>query len=103
MKYKVAYSKAAVRDLDRVWAEVYNASKSYEVTTRYMDGLMVAVEEKADYPKSGVPLYYEDIFTGYYFVIFKAYMAFYRLEGRSMFVDRVLFGKNDYLRELFIN
>ena len=103
MKYKVAYSKAAVRDLDRVWAEVYNASKSYEVTTRYMDGLMVAVEEKADYPKSGVPLYYEDIFTGYYFVTFKAYMAFYRLEGRSMFVDRVLFGKNDYLRELFIN
>ena len=103
MKYKVAYSKAAVRDLDRVWAEVYNASKSYEVTTRYMDGLMVAVEEKADYPTSGVPLYYEDIFTGYYFVIFKAYMAFYRLEGRSMFVDRVLFGKNDYLRELFIN
>ena len=69
----------------------------------YMDDLLDAVEEKADFPKSGVPIYYEDVFTGYYFVIFKAYMVFYRLEGSCMFVDRVLFGKSEYLRTLFIN
>lgn len=100
MKYKVEYSKAAIRDLDRVWAEVYEASKDYEITTRYLDDLMDKVEAKANYPQSGSPLYYQNSFTGYYFVVFKAYIAFYRLEKDIMLVDRVLFGKSDYMRKL---
>ena len=100
MKYKVQYSKAAIRDLDRVWSEVFGASKSYDITEKYLNDLMDQVEAKADHPKSGSPLYYQDRFTGYYFVVFKAYMAFYRLEGDGMLVDRILFGKSDYIRYL---
>lgn len=102
MKYIVKYSKTAIRDLDRVWAEVFDASKSYDVTSGYMDGLMDKVEAKADFPKSGAPLYYEDNFTGYYFVLFQAYMVFYRLEENVMLVDRVLFGKSDYMNYLHL-
>ena len=100
MTYTIEYSKNAVRDLDRVWAEVLKASRSYDVTERYINDLMDKVESKADHPKLGAPLYYEDRFTGYYFVVFKAYLAFYRLEGERMLVDRVLFGKSDYIRIL---
>ena len=39
MKYKVEYSKAAIRDLDRVWTEVFEASKSYDITEKYMNDL----------------------------------------------------------------
>lgn len=102
MRYKVEYSKVAIRDLDRVWAEVLSASKSDNVATQYVDDLMDKVEAKADYPKSGSPLYYENHFTGYYFVVFKAYMAFYRLEENVMLVDRVLFGKSNYMRYLHL-
>ena len=28
MKYKVKYSKSAIRDLERVWAEVFKKSKN---------------------------------------------------------------------------
>ncbi len=102
MKYKVQYSKAAIRDLDRVWNEVFETSKSYDITEEYIDDLMDKVEAKADYPKSGSPLYYQDSFTGYYFVVFKAYLASYRLEDDVILIDRVLFGRSDYMRYLHL-
>lgn len=103
MKYAISYSPNAFRDLNRVKDEVLSASSSDEIAERYIDGLLDAVEAKADFPKSGKPLYYEDIFTGYYIVIFKEYLAFYRLEGSSMLVDRVLFSGSDYMRILHIS
>ena len=102
MKYKVKYSKSAIRDLERVWAEVFEASKNQKITIKYLDDLMNKIEAKADYPKSGSPLYYENGFTGYYYVVFKAYLAFYRIENNSMLVDRVLLGKSDYMRILHL-
>ena len=100
MSYQVEYSKAAIRDINRVWAEVFESSKDIEITERYIVELLDKVEKKSDHPKSGLPLYYENTFTGYYFVVFKAYLTFYRLENETMFVDRVLFGKSDYMRIL---
>ena len=100
MSYRIAYSKTAIRDLDRVWGEVFEASKSEGTAEKYVNDLMDKVEAKAGYPKAGTPLYYDDAFTGYYFVVFKAYMAFYRIEDNAMLVDRALSGKSDYMRRL---
>ena len=101
MKYTIEYSKQAIRDMDRVWAEVFSSSKNYDTASRYLADLLDTVERKTDFPKSGTPLYYDEIFTGYYFVIFKAYMAFYRIENKRVLVDRILYGKSDYLRQLY--
>ncbi|MBR0441694.1 MAG: type II toxin-antitoxin system RelE/ParE family toxin, partial [Firmicutes bacterium] len=67
---------------------------------RYVEELMEAVKKKEEFPASGSPLYYDDLFTGYYFVVFKAYIAFYRIDGGRVLVDRVLYGKSEYLRKL---
>lgn len=101
MSYKIEYSPTAIRDLDRVWAEVYEASQSEETTINYVDGLMDQVSAKRDFPKSGSPLYYEGSFTGYYFVVFKSYMAFYHVEDAVLYVDRIVYGKSDYIRTIF--
>lgn len=101
MSYRIEYSQAAIRDLDRVWNEVYEASKEADIATRYVDGLMGCVAEKRAFPKSGAPLYYENGFTGYYYVVFKAYMAFYRIVEERILVDRVVFGRSDYMRIIF--
>lgn len=103
MTCKISYSRAALRDLDRVYSEVLKASQSYDTASRYIEELLDKVQTKADFPKSGSPLYYENSFTGYYFVVFKAYIAFYRLENDAMLVDRVLYGKSDYMRLIGIN
>ena len=102
MKYTVKYSNVAIQDMERVWAEVFNASKDIDTTEKYIDDLMDTIDAKSDYPKSGIPLYYQNSFTGYYYVIFKAYLAFYRIEDNLMLVDRVLFGKSDYIQYLHL-
>lgn len=103
MNCKIQYSPTAIRDLDRVWAEVCEASGEPERATRYVNELLDRVSEKREFPKSGSPLYYEGSFTGYYFVVFKSYMAFYRIQGDQMLVDRVVFGRSDYIRTIFRN
>lgn len=103
MSYRIDYSPTAIRDLDRVFAEVYEASKSEETAAQYVIDLMDCVSKKRDFPKSGSPLYYESGFTGYYFVVFKAYMAFYRIREDRILVDRIIFGKSDYMRTIFRN
>ena len=101
--HTVRYSKLAVQDLERVWNEVFEASQNDEITRNYIDALMDKIETKAEFPKSGAPLYYEDAFTGYYYVAFKKYIGFYRVESETIFVDRVLFAASDYLRILHID
>ncbi len=70
MSFKIEYSPIAIRDLDRVYAEVLEASKAIETAIRYVGDLMDCVAEKRDFPRPGSPLYYEGGFTGYYFVVF---------------------------------
>lgn len=101
-RYKIEYSKTAIRDLDRVWSEVFEVSQNHDIAIKYIDDLMDTIESLTNRPKSGSPLYYENSFTGYYFVVFKSYMAFYRLEKDAMLVDRILYGKSDYIRCLRI-
>jgi len=100
MKYEIAYSPKAIEDLERVWSEVLKASGDYQTTEEYIDALMDKVEQKEEFPKSGSPLYYEDLFTGYYYVFYKAYKVFYRVEKDRLLIDRVLYSKSDYLRIL---
>ena len=94
---RIEYSPVAVRDLERVWAEVFEAA------TKYVDDLMNQISAKQNFPKSGAPLYYEGLFTGFYFVTFKSYMAFYKVETDRMLVSRVVYGKSDYMRTIFRN
>ena len=103
MSFRIEYSPIAIRDLDRIYAEVYEASQEKETAIQYTIGIMDQISEKRAFPKSGSPLYYEGSFTGYYFVVFKAYMAFYRVGEDRIFVDRIVYGKSDYMRTLFRN
>lgn len=103
MSYQIQYSPVAVRDLDRVWAEVFAASKTPEIATKYVDDLMNHILGKKEFPKSSFSLYYEGTFTGYYFIVFKVYMAFYHVQEDEIWIDRILYGKSDYIRTIFRN
>ena len=99
-KFEVVYSHEAILDLDDVWEQVAMASKDRDIKEKYLDELQDAIEAMATHPKTGIPLYYGETFTGYYHVNFKEYMAFYRIEDSKMLVDRILYSKMDYIRRL---
>ena len=54
---RIEYSPVAVRDLERVWAEVFEASASEETATKYVDDLMNQISAKQNFPKSGAPVH----------------------------------------------
>ncbi|MBQ7059259.1 MAG: type II toxin-antitoxin system RelE/ParE family toxin [Firmicutes bacterium] len=97
----VDYSPMAITDLVRIGADVLDASKSEAITRNYIDGLIGTIEAKALFPRSGAPLYYGDLFTGYYSVRYKEYIAFYQVDKDKLHVDRVLYARSDYMRTLF--
>ena len=103
MTYHIQYSKLFRRDLDKVWAEVFVASQNRTTTKKYINELIDKIEKYKDYPKLATPLYYEDDWTGFYFVTFKAYMIFYHIENNTIFMDRVLYAQSDYMQKLNIN
>ena len=40
-------------------------------------------------------------FTGIYYVTFKEYIAFYRINENRMEIGRILFARSDYMKTLF--
>ena len=65
MRGLLRFSPAALRDLERVKEEVLSASCSKEITQNYLQAILKRLEEKAPFPQSGSPLYYQEQFTGY--------------------------------------
>lgn len=44
-----------------------------------------------------------DVDSDYRFLVTESYLTFYRVYGSDVYVDRVLYGRRDYLRILFGN
>ncbi len=95
------YSPEALGDLDRVWYEVWEASQDLMTTEQYIEDLRDAVRKKTTFPKSGSPLLWNGVFTGIYFVPFKAYLIFYRVNETALEIGRILPVKSDYIKTLF--
>lgn len=100
MRCKVLLTQAAKNDLDKVYLGVYDACLDEKKTRKYISELIDTIEKKADYPESGIPFYFGDLFTGYRYVIYKSYLAFYRISNDIMIVDRILFGRSNYCEVL---
>lgn len=60
------------------------------------------IRELAEFPLMGAPLSsIIDFETGYRFLVCGQYTAFYRYEDDAVYVDRVLYGRRDFMRILF--
>ena len=94
----VRWSEQALLDLDRVYEGVYAACRDLDTTDRYYDALIDAVEAKAAFPRSGARLFIGDTWTGDYYVVYKEYVAFYRVRDDVMEVSRVELRKADHVR-----
>lgn len=101
MNYDLVYSPMSLKDLDRIWMEVWEASGDLDTADQYIEDLRMAIRKKQKYPKTGMPLIYLGEFSGIYYLPFKAYLAFYRIRNTTVEVGRILFAKSDYMKTLF--
>ena len=98
---KPVWSSLAANDLLSVWNGVFEASRNPELADRYTAALKETVLAQAAFPRTGFPLYYGSLFTGFYSVNYKAYKVFYRIREERMEILRVLPAASDHLRILF--
>ena len=69
-----------------------------------MDNILDNIEKLREFSKMGTPLSsVTEIESDYRFLICGNYLVFYRVNGTEVSIDRILYGRRDYLRILFGN
>ena len=102
MKNNIHYSAESRRDLDDIWDYIVSELQNRVAAERVVDRILDAVERLKDFAEMGALLSsVADVGGDYRFLVSGNYMGFYRVNGRDGFIDRVLYGRRDYLRVLF--
>lgn len=102
MPVEVVYSPEALRDLDAIWEWIAVENENPEVADRVIGDLLDRIDVLAEHPRLATQLNAVcRIKLDWRFVGKHGYLAFFRVGGDCLYVDRVLSGKSDYLRKLF--
>ena len=102
MKNKIHYSPEARLDLDDIWDYIVSELQNRSAAARVIDRIMDAVDQLKNFAEMGTPLSsIADVGTGYRFLVSGNYMVFYRVQGSDIYIDRVLYGRSDYMSVLF--
>ena len=102
MNYKIQYSPEAQNDLDEIWEYILLELGNPDAAENVINKLLDIIDTLEDFPERGVPLSsVVEIESDYRFVLSGNYIAFYRVVEKTVYVDRVLYQKRDYLKVLF--
>ena len=102
MKNKIHYSPESRRDLDGIWDYIVSDLQNRSAAERVINRIIDAVDPLKNFAEMGTLLSsIADIGTDYRFLVSGNYMVFYRVQGNDIYIDRVLYGRSDYMSVLF--
>ena len=102
MKNKTHYSPESRRDLDDIWDYIVLELQNRSAAERVIDRIMDVVDPLKKFAEMGTPLSsIADVGTDYRFLVSGNYMVFYHVQGSDVYIDRVLYGRSDYMSVLF--
>ena len=102
MKNKIHYSPESRRDLDDIWDYIVSELQNRSAAERMINRIIDAVDPLKNFAEMGTPLSsIADMGTDYRFLVSGNYMVFYRVQGNDVYIDRVLYGRSDYMSVLF--
>lgn len=100
-KHKLHYSQKARRDLDAIWDFYLDEYQNLDAAVKIIDSITDDIDQLADFPELGPPLSsIADVESGYRFLVSGSYLSFYRVDGNNVSIDRILYGRRDYLSVL---
>lgn len=99
---KIRYSRLANQDLREIGDYIAEELKNPVAAQNTVDKIQNAIDRLSEHPQSGAPLSsrYEDPHN-YRYVVSGNYLAFYRVVDDTVLIDRILYGRRDYLYLLF--
>lgn len=102
MKNKIYYSPEANRDLDEIWNYIVSELQSPSTAESMVNRIVNAIDQLTDFAEIGVPLSsIAEIESDYRVLVTGNYLTFYWTQGNEVYIDRILYGRRDYLRILF--
>jgi plasmid stabilization system protein ParE len=100
--YKIKYSPIAEKDLLEINDYIKFELENLQAAKRIIQMIFDKISNLSQFPFSGAMLSsIIGIDTNYRFLVCKTHLVFYHFEDNTVFVDRILYGKRDYMKILF--
>ena len=88
--------------MDDIWDYIVSELQNRSAAEHMIDRIMDAVDQLKNFAEMGTPLFsIADVSTDYRFLVSGNYMVFYRAQDSNVHIDRVLYGRSDYMSVLF--
>lgn len=101
---KIYLSPVAENDLSEIKKYISEDLENPSAAMSTIKKITKNIRMLSDYSLIGTPLSsVTDVQGGYRYLVIDNYMVFYRADEEKVFVDRILYGRRDYLRILFDN
>jgi addiction module RelE/StbE family toxin len=101
---KISYSGEAIRDLEQIGDYIAEQLKSPQAALNTVNKIQNKIDILVNFPLIGAPLSsITDITTDHRFLVCGNYLAFYRPQDDMVLIDRILYGRRDYLAILLGN
>ena len=102
MSVSIVYSHESRRDLDRIWEWIAIENEEPGAASKTVESILNRIDGLAEFPLSTPALNSIcRIHSDWRLVQVKGYLAFFRIVDGTLYVDRVLSAKSDYLKTLF--
>jgi len=100
---KLFISPAAEKDLLEIKQYISEELDNPTSAVKVISQITNRIKDLVNFPEAGIPLSTKIGFeTKYRFIVSGNYLAFYRFEENSVYIDRVLYAKRDYIRILLL-
>lgn len=98
---KLHFAPEAQKDLDEIRFYIAEDLENPQAAQSTVGKIMKSIRLLLEHALLGAPLSsIADIDSDYRFLVSGNYMVFYRVNGADVFIDRILYGRRDYLRIL---
>ncbi len=99
---KLLYSPEALNDLDEIWTYINNELQNPAAAQKIVLDILDTIEKLQDFSELGPRLSSITEFeSDYRFLVSGKYIVFYRVMGLDVHIDRVLYGRRNYINIIF--
>lgn len=99
---KLLLSQEAQNDLFAIKAYIVSELENPGAAVTTIAEITKCLHQLTQFAALGAPLSsVADVQSDYRFLVCGKYLAFYRVQASNVYIDRVLYGRRDYLRILF--
>ena len=98
---KVKLSAAAMADLQETRRYISSVLTNPSASRQTLKRITTQLHTLEQFPEAGTPVLIPGSPVAYRYLVCGSYMAFYHIHNEEVIVDRVLYGRRDYLSILF--